>query len=200
MAADGLPDVTSWPSCKLTMTICRCSKRRAPRPCLRRTLKDHWSTTALGSGTRATGRAPGDPAAWRPRARGNWGYQVPAVIASGYRAVLIDSRGHGRSTRDSGPINYELMASDVLAVMDLLLWKRALCRLERWRLHRFDSRDQGSGPHCGVFFFACNMDPSGSRVHPAQSASRPLFPAARQGLSGYPPPRTNSRHSSRRSV
>ena len=30
---------------------------------------------------------------------GNWGYQVPALTSSDYRAVLIDSRGHGRSTR-----------------------------------------------------------------------------------------------------
>jgi pimeloyl-ACP methyl ester carboxylesterase len=51
---------------------------------------------------------------------GNWGYQVPALAKSGYRAVLIDSRGHGRSTRDSRPFTYELMASDVLAVMDVL--------------------------------------------------------------------------------
>jgi pimeloyl-ACP methyl ester carboxylesterase len=49
---------------------------------------------------------------------GNWAYQVPALAKSGYRVVLIDSRGHGRSTRDSQP--FELMASDVLAVMDLL--------------------------------------------------------------------------------
>ncbi len=48
---------------------------------------------------------------------GNWGYQVPALIKNGYRAVLIDSRGHGRSTRDSRPFSYELMASDVLTVM-----------------------------------------------------------------------------------
>src|SRR5690349_18982178 len=45
----------------------------------------------------------------------NWGYQVPALINSGYQAVLIDSRGHGHSTRDSKPFSYELMASDVLA-------------------------------------------------------------------------------------
>jgi len=25
---------------------------------------------------------------------GNWGYQVPALVGSGYRAVVIDSRGH----------------------------------------------------------------------------------------------------------
>ena len=51
---------------------------------------------------------------------GNWGYQVPVLVGSGYRAVLIDSRGHGRSTRDAQPYAYELMASDVLAVMDAL--------------------------------------------------------------------------------
>ena len=41
---------------------------------------------------------------------GNWGYQVPALLRSGYRAVLIDSRGHGRSTRDERPYTYELLA------------------------------------------------------------------------------------------
>src|SRR3712207_2999117 len=49
---------------------------------------------------------------------GNWGYQVPALVSSGYQAILIDSRGHGRSTRDARPYTYELMASDVAAVMD----------------------------------------------------------------------------------
>ena len=44
---------------------------------------------------------------------GNWGYQVPALNNAGYQAVLIDSRGHGRSTRDARPYAYELMASDV---------------------------------------------------------------------------------------
>jgi len=55
---------------------------------------------------------------------GNWGHQVPALVDSGHRVVLIDSRGHGRSTRDSRPFMYELMASDVLAVMDVLRWRK----------------------------------------------------------------------------
>src|SRR5277367_3738125 len=38
---------------------------------------------------------------------GNWGYQVPAVVGRGYRAIVIDSRGHGRSTRDARPYSYE---------------------------------------------------------------------------------------------
>src|ERR1700752_2413117 len=55
---------------------------------------------------------------------GNWGYQVPALVQAGYRVILIDSRGHGRSTRDERPYSYELMASDVLAVMDMLQLER----------------------------------------------------------------------------
>ena len=35
---------------------------------------------------------------------GNWGYQVPALVAAGHRAVLVDTRGHGRSTRWSYPV------------------------------------------------------------------------------------------------
>src|SRR6202163_2407400 len=41
---------------------------------------------------------------------GNWGYQVPPLVSAGHRVVLIDSRGHGRSTRDARPYSYDLMA------------------------------------------------------------------------------------------
>src|SRR5689334_9842523 len=51
---------------------------------------------------------------------GNWGHQVPDLVATGHRVIVIDSRGHGRSTRDARPFSYALMASDVLAVMDRL--------------------------------------------------------------------------------
>src|SRR5215470_17526888 len=51
---------------------------------------------------------------------GNWGYQVPALLGDEYRVIVIDSRGHGRSTRDDKPFTYQRMASDVLAVMDHL--------------------------------------------------------------------------------
>jgi hypothetical protein len=56
---------------------------------------------------------------------GNWGYQVPALLKNGYRAILIDSRGHGRSTRHARPYSYQLMASDVAAVMDALHLEKA---------------------------------------------------------------------------
>jgi pimeloyl-ACP methyl ester carboxylesterase len=95
---------------------------------------------------------------------GNWGYQVPALIESGYRAVVIDSRGHGRSTRDEQPYTYELMASDVLAVMDwlniskagLVGWSDGACTL-------LILAAQNPARVSGVLFFACNMDPSGTK-------------------------------------
>jgi alpha-beta hydrolase superfamily lysophospholipase len=56
---------------------------------------------------------------------GNWSYQVHSLLRNGYQPIVIDSRGHGRSTRDEQPYSYELMASDVLAVMDSLHVPRA---------------------------------------------------------------------------
>ncbi|WP_304217545.1 alpha/beta fold hydrolase [Phenylobacterium aquaticum] len=49
-----------------------------------------------------------------------WGEQVPALVASHHRVLVIDSRGHGRSTRDARPLAYEQMEGDVIAVMDAL--------------------------------------------------------------------------------
>ena len=48
-----------------------------------------------------------------------WGEQVPAVAAH-HTVILMDSRGHGRSTRDARPYGYDLMADDVVALMDAL--------------------------------------------------------------------------------
>ncbi len=53
-----------------------------------------------------------------------WSLQVPALVAAGYRVILIDSRGHGRSALGTRPLGYELMARDVLAVMDRLDLRR----------------------------------------------------------------------------
>jgi len=95
---------------------------------------------------------------------GNWGYQVPSLVESGRRVVLIDSRGHGHSTRDSRPYTYELMASDVTAVMDavkvekaaVIGWSDGAC-IALILAMRIPSRITR------VFFFACNMDPTGTK-------------------------------------
>jgi pimeloyl-ACP methyl ester carboxylesterase len=96
---------------------------------------------------------------------GNWGHQVPALIASGYRAIVIDSRGHGRSTRDARPYTYELMASDVLAVMDnLALERAAVVGWSDGACVALILAMQAPGRVAGVFFFGCNMDPSGTKA------------------------------------
>lgn len=95
---------------------------------------------------------------------GNWGNQVPMLVASGYRAVLVDSRGHGRSTRDEKPYSYELMGADVLAVMDAVRvdraafigWSDGACT-SLILARTFPARV------AGVFYFGCNMDPSGTK-------------------------------------
>ncbi len=95
---------------------------------------------------------------------GNWGYQVPDLVEAGHRVVVIDSRGHGRSTRDDRPYTYHLMASDVLAVMDhagireaaFVGWSDGACT-------SLILADQNPERVCGVFFFACNMDPGGTK-------------------------------------
>jgi pimeloyl-ACP methyl ester carboxylesterase len=48
-----------------------------------------------------------------------WGNQIKA-LAPHHTVVVMDSRGHGRSTRDSRPFGYDLMADDVVALMDVL--------------------------------------------------------------------------------
>jgi non-heme chloroperoxidase len=93
---------------------------------------------------------------------GNFANQIEPLTTSGYRVIVIDSRGHGHSTRDARPYSYELMAADVLAVMDALDVRQAglvgwsdgaVVALTLAKSHRERV--------AGVFFFACNMDPSG---------------------------------------
>ncbi|MEO8619557.1 MAG: alpha/beta hydrolase [bacterium] len=95
---------------------------------------------------------------------GNFGYQVPALVAAGYSAIVIDSRGHGRSTRDERPFSYELLASDVEAVMDAL--RLASASLVGWSDGACTAlvlASHAPARVAGVFFFACNMDPSGAK-------------------------------------
>ena len=48
-----------------------------------------------------------------------WGNQIQE-LAPHHAVVAMDSRGHGRSTRDPRPYGYDLMADDVVALMDVL--------------------------------------------------------------------------------
>ena len=98
---------------------------------------------------------------------GNWGHQVPPLIQAGHRVVLIDSRGHGRSTRDARPLSYSLMASDVRAVMDhLRLDTAAIVGWSDGACIGLMLAMTAPARVARVFFFACNMDPSGAKETP----------------------------------
>ncbi|WP_205299180.1 alpha/beta hydrolase [Paraburkholderia sp. Cy-641] len=53
-----------------------------------------------------------------------WALQVKALRVN-HRVIVVDSRGHGRSTRDTTPYSYDLMADDVIALMDKLRIRQA---------------------------------------------------------------------------
>ena len=95
---------------------------------------------------------------------GNWGYQVPALVENGYRPIVIDSRGHGRSTRDAQQFSYKRMASDVLAVMDLLhLEQVGLVGWSDGAVVALMLALEAPTQVAGVLFFACNVDASGAK-------------------------------------
>jgi|SRR5580692_10189347 pimeloyl-ACP methyl ester carboxylesterase len=102
-----------------------------------------------------------------------WGYQVPA-LAKHYRVIVMDSRGHGRSTRDSRPFGYDLMASDVTGLMDFLKIPRAA--IVGWSdgaILGLDIAIYHPERLEKLFAFAANSDPSGVK----DTAKSPVFNA-----------------------
>ena len=53
-----------------------------------------------------------------------WGFEV-ALLAKTHKVIVLDSRGHGRSSFSNQPFSYDLMASDVLKLMDHLKINKA---------------------------------------------------------------------------
>ena len=49
-----------------------------------------------------------------------FGNVIPFLVKEGCHVIVVDSRGHGRSTRSARPYSYELMASDVVAMLNAL--------------------------------------------------------------------------------
>ncbi len=89
-----------------------------------------------------------------------WGKLVPA-LAQRYRVIVMDSRGHGRSSRDQKPYGYDLMASDVLALMDYLkIDKAALIGWSDGAIIGLDIAMHHPQRLTKLFAFAANSDPS----------------------------------------
>lgn len=90
-----------------------------------------------------------------------WGTQIRA-LAPNYRVVVMDSRGHGRSTRDAAPYGYDLMASDVIGLMDFLkIPKAAIVGWSDGAILGLDIAMHHKERVSKLFAFAANSDPSG---------------------------------------
>ena len=90
-----------------------------------------------------------------------WGNQVP-VLAKNYLVVVMDSRGHGRSIRNSEPFGYDLMASDVMGLMDFLkIPKAAIIGWSDGAIIGLDIAIHHPERLTKLFAFAANSDPSG---------------------------------------
>ena len=50
----------------------------------------------------------------------SWGYQIPALVAAGYRVLRFDNRGIGKSDAPAGPYSSRMMADDAKALVDQL--------------------------------------------------------------------------------
>ena len=103
-----------------------------------------------------------------------WGNQVP-VLAKQYKVIVMDSRGHGRSSRDARPIGYDLMAADVVALLDYLhIRKTALVGWSDGAIIGLDIAIHHPERLTKLFAFAANSDPSAVRDDIGKS---PVFSA-----------------------
>jgi pimeloyl-ACP methyl ester carboxylesterase len=102
-----------------------------------------------------------------------WGLQVRALQPH-YRVIVMDSRGHGRSARDERPYSYDLMAEDVVALMDFLkIPKAAIVGWSDGAIIGLDIAMKHPERLSKLFAFAANSDPSGV----ADIAASPVFNA-----------------------
>jgi pimeloyl-ACP methyl ester carboxylesterase len=99
-----------------------------------------------------------------------WGYQIPALTAAGYKVVVADSRGHGRSTRSAQPFGYALMASDVAALLDhLKIPKAAIIGWSDGGIIGIDMAMNYADKVSKVFAFGANTNVAGVRGDIANS-------------------------------
>ena len=103
-----------------------------------------------------------------------WGNLVP-VLAKDYQVIVMDSRGHGRSGHNNEPLGYDLMASDVLALMNFLkLDKAAIVGWSDGAIIGLDIAIHHPERLTKLFAFGANSDPDGLM----DISQSPVFKAA----------------------
>ena len=93
-----------------------------------------------------------------------WSGLIPALFRAGYRVILLDSRGHGRSTLGRPALSYERMAADVGALIARLRLQRPA--LVGWSDGAIVALVLAMDPAADlgpVYAFGANMSPEGVR-------------------------------------
>ena len=135
---------------------------------------DQGSVEVAGAAIYYTVYGKGDPVVLLHGGLGNsahFGFQLPALVDK-FQVIAIDSRGQGRSTRGSVTITYDVMAADVIAVLDKLAIKRA--SVVGWSDGGEIALKLGIGFPDRVerlFVFGANYDASGSKRRSAPSST-----------------------------
>lgn len=120
----------------------------------------------------------GDPVILLHGGLGNanhWGSQV-AALREKFQVILMDSRGHGRSSWDGRPFGYHDMAGDVLALMDHLEIDRA--SIVGWSDGAnigLDLAIQHPARLARLVAFAGNFSPAGLRSPPQGTTTMALY-------------------------
>jgi pimeloyl-ACP methyl ester carboxylesterase len=104
-----------------------------------------------------------------------FGNLIPVLREHGYRVIAMDSRGHGRSTRSPAELTYDLMAKDVIALLDeLKIRKVTIVGWSDGGIIGLDIAIHHPERLAGLFAFAANADPSGVK---SDVAGNPVFSA-----------------------
>ncbi|GLR98701.1 alpha/beta fold hydrolase [Bradyrhizobium liaoningense] len=90
-----------------------------------------------------------------------WGHQVRALQRH-YQVIVMESRGHGRSSRNQEPYGYDSMASDVIGLLDhLKIRQAAIVGWSDGAIIGLDIAMKHPERVSRLFAFAANSDPSG---------------------------------------
>ena len=108
-----------------------------------------------------------------PESKYSWRFQLPLLAKLGWRAVAVDQRGYGHSSRPSGikPYDVALLARDAAAIFDALGAKRRLLIAHDWgaivawvfameRLKDLDGLVIMNVPHPAVFAADIKTNPA----------------------------------------
>jgi pimeloyl-ACP methyl ester carboxylesterase len=115
---------------------------------------------------------------------------VRALVAAHYKVIVMDSRGHGRSSRNAEPYGYDLMSNDVIALLDYLkIDKVALIGWSDGAIIGLDIAMHHPERLTKLFAFAANYDPSGVTSAPSAVVDQYIARAGKEYATHSPTPK-----------